>query len=127
MPSIHLQLPDHQDAKAREIARKLNLNRSAYIRRAVEKFNVQVERELLAEQFRTASEKCREESLQVCREFDALQGGPGDSVDKRRVTRSAPSPSAPATGASPPLPRGRNARPSASSRWCAISSGRGRW
>ena len=79
MPSIHLQLPDHQAAKTRELAKKLSLNRSAYIRRAVEEFNVQVERELLAEQFRAASEKCREESLQVCREFEALQGGPGDS------------------------------------------------
>ena len=79
MPSIHLQLPDHQDAEARELAKKLNLNRSAYIRRAVEEFNVQVERKLLAEQFRAASEKCREESLQVCHEFEALQGGPLDS------------------------------------------------
>ena len=78
MPSIHLQLADHQDTKARELARKLNLNRSAYIRRAVEEFNVRTERELLAEQFRAASEKCREESLRVCREFEALHE-PGDS------------------------------------------------
>ena len=79
MPSIHLQLPDYQDEKAKELAKKLNLNRSAYIRRAVEEFNVRMERELLAKQFRAASEKCREESLQVCREFEALQDGPGDS------------------------------------------------
>ena len=79
MPSIHLQLADHQDAKARELAKKLNLNRSAYIRRAVEEFNVRTERELLSEQFRAASEKCREESLRVCREFEALQDGPEDS------------------------------------------------
>ena len=42
MPSIHLQLADHQDTKARELARKLNLNRSAYIRRAVEEFNARL-------------------------------------------------------------------------------------
>ena len=79
MPSIHLQLPDYQDEKAKELAKKLNLNRSAYIRRAVEEFNVRMERELLAKQFRAASAKCREESLQVCREFEALQDGPGDT------------------------------------------------
>ena len=33
---------------------------------------------LSAEQFRAASEKCREESLRVCREFEALHE-PGDS------------------------------------------------
>ena len=73
MPSIHLQLGDEQDAKTRELARRLSLNRSAYIRRAVDRFNAQVERELLAEQFRSASEKCRKESLAVCHEFESLQ------------------------------------------------------
>ena len=51
MASIHLQLPDDQDTKTRELAMKLNLNRSAYIRRAVAEFNARVERELLTEQF----------------------------------------------------------------------------
>ncbi|MDP6779081.1 MAG: hypothetical protein QGI83_20165 [Candidatus Latescibacteria bacterium] len=78
MASIHLQLPDDQDTKTRELAMKLNLNRSAYIRRAVAEFNARVERELLTEQFRKASEVCREESIRVCREFEALQDDPGD-------------------------------------------------
>ena len=79
MPSIHLQLADHQDTKTRELARKLNLNRSAYIRRAVDRYNEQMERELLAERFRKASEMCRQESLMVCHEFQALQDGLEDS------------------------------------------------
>ena len=72
MPSIHLQLEPGQDAKVRELARRLHLKRSAYIRKALDEFNARVERELLAKQFRSASEKCRDESLQVCREFEAL-------------------------------------------------------
>jgi hypothetical protein len=73
MPSIHLQLGEQLEAKTREMARRLRLNRSAYIRRAVDQFNAQVERELLAEQFRSASEKCRKESLAVCHEFESLE------------------------------------------------------
>lgn len=79
MPAIHLQLEEHQDAKTRELAQKLNLNRSAYIRRAVDEFNARVERELLAEQFKIASQNCRQESLQVCQEFEAIDDGLGDT------------------------------------------------
>ena len=73
MPFIHIQIEEQQDAKTRELAQKLNLNRSAYIRRALEEFNACVERELLAEQFKQASEQCRQESLRVCHEFEALE------------------------------------------------------
>lgn len=73
MPSIHVQLEKQQDAKMRALAQKLNMNRSAYIRRAVDEFNTRIERELLAEQFKIASQKCRQESLQVCREFEAVE------------------------------------------------------
>ncbi len=31
------------------------------------------QRELLAEQFKRASQKCRQENLHVCREFEALE------------------------------------------------------
>ena len=79
MPSIHLQLGGEQDTKTRDLARRLRLNRSAYIRRAIDQFNARVERELLAEQFQAASVKCRQESLQVCREFESLQDAPPGS------------------------------------------------
>ena len=77
MPSIHLQLESQQDTKTRELAMKLNMNRSAYIRQAVDEYNARVERKLLAEQFKNASQKCRQESLRVCREFEALEDEPG--------------------------------------------------
>jgi len=79
VPSIHLKLASQQDAKTRELASKLNLNRSAYIRRAVDEYNARIEKELLAEQFRNASEKCRAESLKVCREFEALEDSQEDA------------------------------------------------
>jgi predicted DNA-binding protein len=72
MPSIHLQLEPDQDARTRELARQLALTRSAYVRRAVEEFNARMERQLLADQMKQASRRCRQESLQVCREFEAL-------------------------------------------------------
>ena len=73
MPSIHLQLAQQLDTKTRELAKKLNLNRSAYIRNALDEYNSRMERELLASQFEKASLKCREESMQVCGEFEALE------------------------------------------------------
>lgn len=79
MPSIHLQLEPEQDARTRALARHLELSRSAYIRRAVDEFNARIERQLLADRFRTASQRCRAESLQVCREFEALDDLPAAS------------------------------------------------
>lgn len=79
MPAIHLQLDEQQDIKTRELAQKLNLNRSAYIRRAVDAFNARIERELLAEQFKIASQKCHQENLLVCREFEAIEDAPGEA------------------------------------------------
>lgn len=49
MSSIHVQCAKQQDAKTR------------------------AEREQLAEQFKIASQKCRQESLRVCRELDAIE------------------------------------------------------
>lgn len=74
MPSIHIQLDESQDAKTRSLAKKLNMNRTNYIRHALDLFNAQMERKLLRE----ASEKCRDDSIQVCREFESLE----DDLDK---------------------------------------------
>jgi len=73
MLSIHIQLEESQYEKTRSLAKKLNIHRSTYIRRALDSFNLQIERRLLAEQFRKASKKCRDESIQVCREFESLE------------------------------------------------------
>ena len=39
----------------------------------LDEFSERVERDLLADQFRKASERCRRESIEVCREFEALE------------------------------------------------------
>jgi len=72
MPYINLNLPEEQVAQATSLASSLGINRSVYIRRAIDNYNRQVEREILAEKFRNASEKCRAESLRVCREFERI-------------------------------------------------------
>lgn len=72
MPSVQLKLSESQLDKAREIAARFQLQPEAYFQLAIDYFNRKKERELLAEQFKTASEKTRSESLSVCEEFDAI-------------------------------------------------------
>ena len=72
MPYVNINLEDTLAAKTLELAHKLKINRSAYMRKALDEYNAKVERELLAEQFRLASLRCREESLRVCQEFEVL-------------------------------------------------------
>ncbi len=72
MPSIHLDLTDSQLDKATEIAARFSLKPEAYLLLAIDYFNRKKERELLAEQFKTASEKTRSESQLVCEEFDEI-------------------------------------------------------
>ena len=76
MPYINLNLPEQQVAQATNLASLLGINRSAYIRRAIDNYNKQVEREILAEKFKNASEKCRGESLRVCQEFERIDHVP---------------------------------------------------
>ncbi len=73
MPYVNLNLPEEMLEKATKYAKELHLKRSAFLRKAIDRYLVQTERELLAEQFRKASEKCRDESLAVCREFEAIE------------------------------------------------------
>ncbi|NUO78544.1 hypothetical protein HUU05_00580 [candidate division KSB1 bacterium] len=72
MPSVNLNLSDSQLNKATEIAARFSLQPEAYLLLAIDYFNRKKERELLAEQFKTASEKTRSESLLVCEEFDEI-------------------------------------------------------
>jgi len=73
MPYVNLNLPDEMLEKATKYAKKLHLKRSAFLRKAIDRHIAQTERELLADQFRKASEKCRDESLAICREFEAIE------------------------------------------------------
>ena len=72
MAYINLNIPDKQIKELDTLAKKLKTNRSAYIRKAIDYYLRKTEREFLVEQFKQASEKCREESLMVCREFENI-------------------------------------------------------
>ncbi len=72
MPYVNLNLPEDQLFKATELSKRLQLNRSAYFRAAIEYYILKTERELLAEQIKQASEKCRDESIAVCQEFESF-------------------------------------------------------
>ena len=76
MSYVNLNIPHEQLLKVTRLAEKLKLNRSAYIRKAINHYIRKTERELLAEQFKHASEKCRDESIVVCREFENVDNIP---------------------------------------------------
>ena len=70
MPHVNLNIPENQLIKATMLANTLKLNRSAFLRDAINDYIFKIERELLAERFKKASQKCRDESLAVCQEFE---------------------------------------------------------
>ena len=72
MPYININIPAEQLSKLDSIRKKLNKNRSVYIREAINYYIVKTEREFLAEQFNIASKKCRDESISVCNEFENI-------------------------------------------------------
>ncbi len=72
MPNINLNLPEEQLAKATRIATMLSLNRSAYLRKAIDYYIQKTEREILAKKFKEASTRCRDESLRICKEFESI-------------------------------------------------------
>jgi hypothetical protein len=76
MPYVNLNISEEQLTTATVMATKLRLNRSEYLRRAIDHYNRIKERELLAQKFKEASEKCRDESLRVCQEFDNIDHVP---------------------------------------------------
>ncbi|MDZ7407108.1 MAG: hypothetical protein ONB41_23890, partial [candidate division KSB1 bacterium] len=76
MPYVNLKLSEKQASMAKMLAMQLRLNRSEYLRRAIDHYNKIKERELLAQQFKNASLKCREESLRVNKEFDLIDQVP---------------------------------------------------
>lgn len=76
MAQVNLNIPEEKLKKVTELAKQLNLNRSAYLRQAIDYYMQKTERELLAKQFSEASKKCRDESLSVCREFENIDHVP---------------------------------------------------
>ena len=72
MPNVNLNISEEQFVKLNHLVQKLKLNRSAYIREAINHYLKKTELELLAEQFKKASRKCRDDSINVCREFENI-------------------------------------------------------
>ncbi|MBI3921129.1 MAG: hypothetical protein HY318_06905 [Armatimonadetes bacterium] len=70
MAYVNLQISEQQLQRTSELARRAGLQRTEYIRRALDHFNRENERKLLSEQFAQSSAACRRSSLQTCREFE---------------------------------------------------------
>lgn len=72
MAQINLKLDERQVKRTTQLAKRLNMKRAAYIRKAIDAFNSKMERLLLSQQLKAASAKCRGESLKVCHEFEQV-------------------------------------------------------
>jgi predicted DNA-binding protein len=70
MPNLNLRLPADLLAQTTELAGHAGMKRSVYIRQAIDCFNRDTERRLLAEQFAADAAACRESSLIECRELE---------------------------------------------------------
>ena len=73
MGAISLKLPEDVLETSRRCATTLNLSRSAYIRRAIERMNKQTQLLLRAKRLAEASKKVRKESMRVNRQFAAVE------------------------------------------------------
>ena len=73
MPAISLKLPERLLAASGECAAALRLSRAEYIRRAVERMNVDTRARLRADRLRAASHRVRDGSMRVNAEFDAVE------------------------------------------------------
>jgi hypothetical protein len=67
------KLPEDVLEARRRCAATLNLSRSAYIRRAIERMNKQTQLLLRAKRLAEASKKVRKESMRVNRQFAAVE------------------------------------------------------
>ncbi|MCG3777174.1 MAG: hypothetical protein JW395_4050 [Nitrospira sp.] len=76
MGAISLKLPQDILETSRRCADTLHLSRAAYIRRAIERMNLQTEALLRAKRLAEASKKVRKESMRVNREFAAIEKAP---------------------------------------------------
>jgi metal-responsive CopG/Arc/MetJ family transcriptional regulator len=77
MAYVNLNIPEQLLTKATNLAKAFKVNRSVYLRNAIDDYVKKTERELLARQLKSASGKCRDESLAVCREFENIDEVPG--------------------------------------------------
>jgi metal-responsive CopG/Arc/MetJ family transcriptional regulator len=71
--SISLKLEEKLFEQTDKYAKKLGISRSRYVADALVAYNRQMERDELAKQLKRASELVRESSMEVLKEFEALE------------------------------------------------------
>jgi predicted transcriptional regulator len=76
MGAISLKLPDDLLENSRRYATTLHLSRAAYIRHAIERMNRDTQAQLRARRLAETSKRVRKESLQVARQFAAIEHDP---------------------------------------------------
>ena len=77
MAAISLHLSDELAEASGEFARALQVSRSEYIRRAIERMNRETRAMLRARRMAESSRRVRDESLRVNAEFAAFEQDPG--------------------------------------------------
>lgn len=73
MKTISLKIDDQIFEQTETLVKLQKKPRNRYINEALDYFNKMQEREALKEQFRISSLLCREESMKVLKEFEALE------------------------------------------------------
>ena len=76
MGAISLKLPDDLLEASRRAAESLGISRAEYIRRAIQRMNLETRARLRAERLAEASRKVRRESMRVNAEFAAVEEHP---------------------------------------------------
>lgn len=76
MKTISLNLPEEVLEASSQAANALRISRAAYIRKAVEQMNREIEAREKAERMAQASRKCRAGSMRVNAEFAAIEYDP---------------------------------------------------
>ncbi len=73
MKAISLKVGEKTLEEAERLARLLGIPRAAYIRRAIERLNVEAAAEIRAHRLAEASRKVRSESMRINAEFGAFE------------------------------------------------------
>ncbi len=76
MRAISLKVSESTLEEADLLARALGISRAAYIRRAIERYNLQAAAEIRAQRLADASRRVRAESMRINAEFTAIDMDP---------------------------------------------------
>ena len=76
MTNISLKVPDDLLQTSGQCADSLNISRSEYIRRAIDRMNQETRSRLRKKRLAEASRKVRGESMKVNADFERIEGDP---------------------------------------------------